>query len=111
MIFALSDGAWAAIAAGVAAVGGVAAAYAANIARREVANRIGTPNGDGNVVQMLTTLLNGQAGQDARIARLEGIAMQQGIDLAAQDTRLRELEHPSPTPTTIDTDSAPATAR
>lgn len=44
----------------------------------EIADRIGDPNGAGNVVQMLSTLLEvsgslqrGQAGQDRRIAALE----------------------------------------
>lgn len=33
---------------------------------------IGRPNGQGNVVEMLERILSGQAGQDGRIARLEG---------------------------------------
>ena len=35
-------------------------------------DRLGVPNGQGNVVQMLHRLLDGQTGQDARLARIEG---------------------------------------
>lgn len=38
----------------------------------QAAQAIGEPNGSGNVVQMLESILAGQAGQDNRIARLEG---------------------------------------
>jgi hypothetical protein len=38
---------------------------------RRTASAVGTPNGNGDVVQMLTQLLNGQAGQDRRLADLE----------------------------------------
>ena len=81
--------------AAIAAVGGVAAAYAANAAR-DVRDRIGTPNGQGNVVEMMERLLAGQAGQDNRIARLEGNDIQRGIVQSAHDERIRRLEqHPT----------------
>lgn len=107
-IVGLSEAAWVAIVVAiVAAAGSVGAAWAANAARRQVGHaaedlrdRIGEPNGKGNVVQMLTTLLNGQAGQDNRIARLEGVQVQHGIDIAALQQRLHVLERrgdpPSP---------------
>ena len=85
----------------IGAFGGIGAAYAANTARKDVRDRIGTPNGQGNVVEMMELLLAGQTGQDTRIARLEGTQVQHGIDLAAHDERLRLLEHP-PTPTLAD---------
>lgn len=82
--------------AAIAAVGGVAAAYAANAARRDVLDRIGTPNGQGNVVEMMERLLAGQAGQDNRIARLEGNDIQRGIVQSAHDERICRLEqHPT----------------
>ena len=74
--------------AATAAVAGVDAAYEANAAR-DVRDRIGTPNGQGNVVEMMERLLAGQAGQDNRIARLEASD-------AAHDERIRKLEnHPT----------------
>lgn len=82
--------------AAIAAFGGVAAAYAANAARRDVRDRIGTPNGQGNVVEMMERLLAGQAGQDNRIARLEGNDLQRSIQVTAHDERIRRLEqHPT----------------
>lgn len=102
MVLALSEASDVAVAvAAIAAVASVASAWLARTAHAEVgqkaddlADRIGEPNGKGSVVQMLTTLLNGQAGQDNRIAHLEGTSMQQSIDLAALDDRLRAVEHP-----------------
>jgi len=37
-----------------------------------VEDKIGDPNGQGNVVQMLERILSGQTGQDHRLAELEG---------------------------------------
>ena len=85
----------------IGAFGSIGAAYAANTARKDVRDRIGTPNGQGNVVEMMERLLAGQTGQDTRIARLEGVQVQHGIDLAAHDERLWLLEHP-PTPPLAD---------
>lgn len=39
--------------------------------RDDQAHRIGTPNGKGNAIQMLETIVSGQAGQDNRLAKLE----------------------------------------
>lgn len=44
---------------------------------------IGTPNGQGNVVEMLGKLLAGQTGQDARLAEIE----------ARQNTTDGQLQH------------------
>lgn len=80
----------------IGACGGIASAYAANVARKDVRDRIGTPNGQGNVVEMMERLLAGQTGQDNRIARLEGNDLQRGIVQAAHDERIKRLEqHPT----------------
>jgi hypothetical protein len=83
--------------------------------RDELRHRVGTPNGHGNVVQMLETLLNGQAGLDNRLAALEarsvktdervdGIASSHGERLGAleQDVAALKATPPcrTPTPTT-----------
>ena len=39
--------------------------------RQDQAHRIGTPNGKGNAIQMLESIVSGQAGQDNRLAKLE----------------------------------------
>lgn len=39
--------------------------------KRELEQRVGTPNGHGNLVEMSERMLDGQARQDDRIARLE----------------------------------------
>lgn len=44
---------------------------------------IGEPNGKGNVVQMMEALLSGQAGQDKRLASLEGRVSQ--IEVTVRD--------------------------
>ena len=49
----------------------VTGALARRGTKRELEHRVGTPNGHGNVVEMLTSLLTGQADQDNRIAKLE----------------------------------------
>lgn len=38
---------------------------------RQTKDAIGTPNGRGNVIQMMEALLRGQTGQDRRLATLE----------------------------------------
>lgn len=65
----------------VAAVGAVGVATASALAaipgvlaKRSSArleDKLGEPNGKGNVVQMLERLLSGQTGQDNRLARIE----------------------------------------
>lgn len=65
----------------VAAITGVSAIASARYAaavRSEIKSRVGSPNGNGNVVEMLEKILNGQTGQDSR--------------LAAHDDRLARLE-------------------
>lgn len=59
---------------------------------RDARNAIGSPNGQGNVTQMLERVLDGlsdvvagQAGQDRRLANLEG--GQHLLKLDQQDTR------------------------
>ncbi len=55
---------------GVAAIG--VWGEAVRRAAKEAREAIGTPNGEGTAIQMLERILAGQAGQDNRIARLEG---------------------------------------
>ena len=52
----------------IGAVSAIASAYIANSARKDVKVRIGDPNGGQDVVSMLTKILDGQTGQDARLA-------------------------------------------
>jgi len=54
--------------------------------------KIGTPNGDGDVVQMLTTLIRGQAEDTHRIARLEGGQHDLRTDVAHLNGRVDVLE-------------------
>lgn len=60
----------------VALIGAIVAPAASMVltrrgTKRELEQRVGTPNGHGNVVEMLERLVTGQAGQDNRIAKLE----------------------------------------
>lgn len=55
--------------ASIAAFSSAISAWLANRSHRDVRDRIGTPNGHGNVVQMMERLLSGQTSQDARLAR------------------------------------------
>ena len=50
-----------------------------------VGEKIGTPNGQGNLVQMAERLLAGQADQDLRLAQIEA-------RLGRGDTRLTEID-------------------
>lgn len=52
----------------IGAVSAIASAYLANSARKDMKDRIGDPNGGQDVVSMLTKILDGQTGQDARLA-------------------------------------------
>lgn len=78
-LLALSEGATVAIiVAMIGAAGSTAAVMAAGLAKR-IEGRLGTPNGHGDVATMLGTLihqqaqlLDGQTGQDARLAVIEG---------------------------------------
>ena len=53
---------------------------------------IGTPNGQGNVVEMLEWLLEGQAGQDRRLADIETRQNNAEGRLNHIDDRLRSIE-------------------
>ena len=53
---------------------------------------IGTPNGQGNVVEMLELLLEGQAGQDRRLADIETRQNNAEGRLNHIDDRLRSIE-------------------
>jgi hypothetical protein len=60
-------------------------------ASNNLADRVGQPNGRGNVMQILHQLLDGQARQDERQARSDerlAAAEQQGIKLTADMGRL-----------------------
>lgn len=58
----------------------------------EALDRIGVPNGKGNVVQMLETLLAGQTQQDQRMARIEERLNSGDGHLHRIDDRLDRLE-------------------
>ena len=76
MMFGLSEAGTVAISvASIAAFSSAVSAWLANRSHRDVRDRIGNPNGHGNVVQMIerllsnqTSLLSGQTSQDARLA-------------------------------------------
>ena len=57
---------WAALLVGV-----IGPTIVALIGLREVKRRVGTPNGQGNVIEMLDQLLAGQAIQDGRLVTIE----------------------------------------
>lgn len=93
-VFAVTDGQWtalaavvvaliAAIASVVAALIGLSTKRSADEAKISTEQRIGTPNGHGNLVQMMERLLHGQTGQDERIAVIEGRQMDQAQRLTA----------------------------
>ena len=70
LMFGLSEAGTVAISvASIAAFSSAVSAWLANRSHRDVRDRIGTPNGHGNVVQMMERLLSGQTSQDARLAR------------------------------------------
>ena len=69
LMFGLSEAGTVAISvASIAAFSSALSAWLANRSHRDVRERIGTPNGHGNVVQMMERLLSGQTSQDARLA-------------------------------------------
>lgn len=64
--------------------------------RREIGRRVGTPNGHGNVVQMVERLLAGQAGQDERLAKLERGQNRAATRAGRIESRLKALEESAP---------------
>lgn len=56
----------------VSAIVGPLVVAKANERAKRIEERLGEPNGHGNVVQMMERLLAGQTGQDARLAQIEG---------------------------------------
>ena len=69
MMFGLSEAGTVAISvASIAAFSSALSAWLANRSRRDVRERIGTPNGHGSVVQMMERLLSGQTSHDTRLA-------------------------------------------
>ncbi|MEZ5350962.1 MAG: hypothetical protein R2714_17455 [Microthrixaceae bacterium] len=71
---------WAALLVGV-----IGPTIVALIGLREVKRRVGTPNGQGNVIEMLERILHGQTGQDSRLAQIE-------VRLNRGDQRFTEIE-------------------
>lgn len=69
----------------------------AELTAATVADRVGEPNGEGNVVRMLERLLRGQTGQDSRLARLEmsGNLRDQRLHRIEQHLGLDDLTDPS----------------
>ena len=69
LMFGLSEAGTVAISvASIAAFSSALSAWLANRSHRDLRERIGTPNGHGNVVQMMERLLSGQTAQDTRLA-------------------------------------------
>ena len=89
-ILALTDGQWAAAAAVlvalVAALASIASALIGLAAKKSHEERIGTPNGHGTIAEMMAKLLDGQTGQDTRLAVIE----QRQV---SQAERLTKIEH------------------
>jgi len=73
LMFGLSEAGTVAISvASIAAFSSTISAWLAHRSRRDVRDRIGNPNGHGNVVQMIERLLSGQTAQDTRLAGHDG---------------------------------------
>lgn len=92
VVAALSDGQWTAIAAVavalIAAVASVVAALIGLATKKSTEDKLGTPNGHGNIVQMMERLLAGQTGQDERLAVIEARQVRQAERLSAiEDTQ------------------------
>ena len=89
-ILALTDGQWAAAAAVlvalVAALASIASALIGLAAKKSHEERIGTPNGHGTIAEMMAKLLDGQTGQDTRLAVIERRQIEQA-------ERLSSVEH------------------
>lgn len=85
IIAAMSEASTVALAiAVIGAISATASAHLANSARKDVKERIGEPNGSQDVVSMLTRILEGQTGQDSRLAVHDAL-------FAKMDTRLNVL--------------------
>lgn len=93
LLLAVSDAQWGAIGIVIvgllAAIASVSSALIGLAAKKSTEEKIGTPNGHGNLVQMLesallgqATLLEGQTGQDARLAVIEQRQTEQAGRLA-----------------------------
>lgn len=93
-VLGLSEGAFVAIAVAVItamATVGVAMIQTARRAERkaeEAAAAIGTPDGQGNVVEMLEKILAGQTGQDSRLAQHDQLFANHHGRLTAHAERL-----------------------
>ena len=69
IVAAMSESATVAIViAVIGAVSAITSAHLANSSHKDVKDRIGEPNDGQDVVSMLTKILDGQTGQDARLA-------------------------------------------
>lgn len=75
----------------VAIVALVGTVTTAMVTREQVRHRIGTPNGQGNVIEMLERLLAGQTGQDARLASLEHRVGRIEVNHGRQLTEIADL--------------------
>ncbi len=95
LMFGLSEAGTVAISvASIAAFSSAISAWLANRSHRDVRDRIGNPNGHGNVVQMMERLLSGQTSQDARLAGHDSTiaaVIEQVSELAASVVELTAL--------------------
>jgi hypothetical protein len=87
-LVAISVAAIAAVPATIGAVGGFRGAKAA----QEVRDRLGVPNGKGNVVEMQERGLSEMGKMRDEMRDLSGLMVQHGIALSAHDERIRTLE-------------------
>lgn len=92
VVGALSDGQWTAlgavIVASIAALASIVNALISLATKKSTEDKLGTPNGHGNIVQMMERLLAGQTGQDERLAVIEQRQVRQAERLSAiEDTQ------------------------
>lgn len=81
--------AWTFLGIAVTAISGVVAAgfkFAVDIRAR-----LGDPNGNGDIVKMLTRLIDGQAGQDLRLAKLEHGQAEHGERISRIERQLHDV--------------------
>ena len=90
-ILALTDGQWAAAAAVlvalVAALASIVSALIGLAAKKSNEERIGTPNGHGTIAEMMAKLLDGQTGQDTRLAVIERRQIEQAERLSSVEQK------------------------
>ena len=86
-LLAVTDAQWGAIGIVIvgflAAVGSVTSALIGLAAKKSTEDKLGTPNGHGTIAEMMAKLLDGQTGQDTRLAVIEQRQVRQAERLSA----------------------------